>query len=77
MPTVKARVIPKPEEGTRTVLVASETLTGPFMKGHGPTTYICGLCGNVLIESIYHGQIRSIVFKCMHAFVHGQHIVIE
>ena len=63
MPTIKARIIPKPDEGTRTVLVGKE-LAGPFIRGQGSTTYICGVCRNILVEKVYHGQIRNIVIKC-------------
>lgn len=63
MPTVTARVILQPKEGTRTVLTG-DTLDGPFIKGKGSTTYICGVCRNILVENVYHGQIRNIVFKC-------------
>jgi hypothetical protein len=63
MPTVSARIIPEPPEGTRTVLEGSPSL-GPFMRGNGPTTYVCGLCRNILVENMFHGQISNIVFKC-------------
>lgn len=63
MHTVTARVIPKPKEDSRTVLIGND-LKGPFFKGHGPTTYICGVCRNILVEEVYHGQIRNIVFRC-------------
>lgn len=63
MHTVKARVISEPQEGSRTVFV-SKGLDGPFIRGHGTTTYICGVCRNILVQDVYHGQIRNIVFKC-------------
>ena len=63
MPTIAARVIPEPEKGKRTILTG-DTLQDPFIKGKGPTTYTCGLCRNILVEKVYHGQVRNIVFKC-------------
>ena len=63
MPTVTARVIPQPKKDARTVLIG-DTLEGPFIKGNGSTTYICGVCRNILVENVYHGQIRNIVFRC-------------
>ena len=63
MPTIPARVIAQPKEGTRTILTG-DTLKGPFITGNGPTTYTCGLCKNILVEKVYHGQIRNIIFKC-------------
>jgi len=63
MPIVKTRIIPEPRKDTRAVLMG-EKLTGPFIKGNGPTTYICGVCRNILVENVFHGQIRNIVFKC-------------
>jgi predicted RNA-binding Zn-ribbon protein involved in translation (DUF1610 family) len=63
LPTVKARVIPEPPPNTRAVF-AGDTLTGPFMRGKGSTSYACGLCGNILIQDIIHGQVQNMVFKC-------------
>ena len=63
MPTIPARVIPEPEKDSRTIL-KGDMLQGPFIKGNGPTTYTCGICRNILVEKVYHGQIRNIVFKC-------------
>ena len=63
MPTVTARVIPQPQKDTRTILTGG-SLQGPFIKGKGSTTYICGVCRNILVEKVYHGQIKNVIFKC-------------
>jgi len=55
------RIIPKPEEGTRTVL-APKVL--PAIKGQGDTDFLCGNCERILVEGIYEGQIRNIVIRC-------------
>ncbi len=61
MPTLKTRVIPKPKEGTRAVLIPK---TLPAVRGNGDTNYECGGCGVVLLERIAPGQIKGLVFQC-------------
>lgn len=66
MPEVKCKIISKPEDGTRAVLYRGNETNEffPFIKGNGPTTYICGLCRTIIVETVYHGQIRNLVFVC-------------
>jgi len=56
------RVIPKPKEGTASVLVM--TKKEPSIKGFGDDNYLCGKCKFIICENIRHGQITNIVFKC-------------
>jgi len=58
---IKLNVIPKPSEGTRTVI---ESKVSPAFKGEGDSDYICGNCGAVLAEKIRRGQIKNIVIHC-------------
>lgn len=62
----KLKVIPKPKEGTRTVLVLKPNPDKPstIIKGQGELNLICGYCESVLCESVTTGQIRNIVLKC-------------
>lgn len=66
MPQIKCNIIPKPEEGSKVVFRRSDGATDlfPFIHGNGPTTYICGVCRTIIVESMYHGQVRNIVFEC-------------
>ena len=66
MPIVKAKKIPKPEENSEAVFRLKEGTPyfGPFIRGSGSTTYTCELCGTVLVENVYHGKIRNLVFLC-------------
>ncbi len=58
---IKLKIIPKPSEGTRTVI---ESKVSPAFKGEGGSDYICGNCGTVLAEKIRRGQIKNIVVYC-------------
>ena len=63
MMKIKLKIIPKPSEGTRTVV---KPKAGPAFKGDGKTDYICGQCGAVLAEKMRRGevQIKNIVVCC-------------
>jgi uncharacterized ferredoxin-like protein len=60
----KLKIIPKPKEGTRTVLVTKAGQGVIYFKGNGDTNLICGNCGTILCENINEGQIRNIVLQC-------------
>ena len=62
----KLRVIRKPVEGTRTILVKekNENSFARAFKGKGDLNLLCGYCESVLCEGINIGQIRGIVIKC-------------
>ncbi len=59
---VKLKIIPEPKEGTRTVLAPD----GPFpaLKAHGTVNYICGSCGQLLLEGMERDGVQNIVIKC-------------
>ena len=63
MPDIVLKIIPKPKEGTRTVLKPPK---GPAVRGKGNLTYICGnsRCGSPLLEKVGEGQVSSVVIKC-------------
>ncbi len=63
MPNIKLRVIPKPAEGTRSVI----NLTGPgtvAFSGHGDVVLECGNCGEPLAENVQEGQLSNLVIRC-------------
>lgn len=61
MPDVRLRIIPKPDEGARSVIQGEAK---PFIKGTGQTNCLCGKCGEVLLEAIKPGQVKNVVFRC-------------
>ena len=60
----KLKVIPKPKEGTRTVLLSKTGQVGVFFSGSGNINLVCGNCGKKLCENMNDGQIQGIVFQC-------------
>ena len=65
MADFRLTVVPKPKEGTASVL---EKPKGgdkePYIVGEGKNNYLCGNCGHLLIENVHEGQVAGIVFKC-------------
>jgi len=61
MPDITLPIIEKPAEGTRTVFQGEAK---PFIKGAGQVNYLCGSCGETLLERVEPGQVRNIVFCC-------------
>ena len=60
---VKLRTITKPAEGTRTVFELKGLF--PAFSGKGETDFVCGICGQVLVEGIGgDAVIKNIVIKC-------------
>lgn len=66
-PEKRLRVIPEPEEGTRSVLVPTDDVVGPVINGpggRGTTDQVCGSCGRVLIAGIAPSQVMEMVIRC-------------
>lgn len=61
MPTQKAKIIPEPSEGTRTILAPPEA---PAIRGDGDLTILCGACNIAICQNIIPGQVENIVVKC-------------
>ncbi len=61
MPNITLPIIQKPTEGTRSVL---QRKAKPFIKGKGQINYLCGGCGETLLENVEAGQIKNIVIRC-------------
>lgn len=61
MPEIRLSIIPKPHEGSRTVI---ESKANPVFKGKGEVNYICGSCGAILAGEVRQGQIKNIVVRC-------------
>ena len=60
----KLKVIPKPEERTRTVLKPKNRDSSVTIKGSGKLNLVCGKCGAILAREIHEGQIKNIVLFC-------------
>lgn len=60
--TIRMTVIPEPKPNTRIVMVLD--FKGPMMKGTGSLNYVCGVCGDVMLEGIAPKQVQNIVIKC-------------
>ena len=58
----KLNVVPKPEPGTRTVMMLDHP--GPFISGSGSYSAVCGNCENLLINRVAPGQVSGIVIRC-------------
>jgi hypothetical protein len=66
MTNIIMEIIPKPKEGTATVLKLTKKGKFPMIAGGGDDNYLCGLieCGNIICKNVSRGQIINIVFKC-------------
>ena len=60
--TYRMKVIPEPEEGTRTVFICAAP--GVSFEGTGTRNYQCGTCGKMLIRKIRLMQIIGAVYQC-------------
>ena len=58
---IEAKIIPKPAEGTRTVIAPAAM---PAIKGEGDTNYLCGNCKTKIVEKVHKRQIQNIVVRC-------------
>lgn len=64
MSNYSLQVIPKPKEGTRSVLKPNDNFSGPIIIGNSSTNYLCGSCDYILCENVDRGQILNLVFVC-------------
>jgi DNA-directed RNA polymerase subunit RPC12/RpoP len=63
MPTRKAKVIPEPAEGTRSVMFTAKQV--PLIRDEGDLNYVCGSCDFVLVKDANQEQlVVDIVVKC-------------
>jgi hypothetical protein len=44
------RVVPEPVRGARRVMTSKTAGSQVFGSGHGPTTYLCGRCRNIILK---------------------------
>jgi hypothetical protein len=59
------KVIPEPSPGSASILVFEKRGRHSMMTGQGEDNYLCGLCKNVICETLLKGTvIQNIVFKC-------------
>lgn len=59
------KVIPQPEEGTRSILTSDNA---PVIRGKGEgkgtLSLACGSCGAILVENVHPETVRYIVILC-------------
>ena len=68
---VKAgKVIPKPAEGKKKVVVGQST--GPALTGGGNDSYVCGSCGTTLAKDVDRGKVRDTVIQCHECGNHNE-----
>ena len=68
---VKLEIIPEPKPGVGAVLV-SDVPNMVYMKGPGGDDYVCGSCGQVLVEAMPAKTIQVIVFRCTGCRLHNR-----
>lgn len=64
MGNVILQVIPKPKEGTASILAMNDPSRLPIIKGSADTNYQCGTCHATLVQGVTQGQIRNMVLLC-------------
>ena len=69
MPTAALKVIELPEPHVRIVLRGDET---PLLRREGDTSYTCGACEALLVESVWLWEVRNLVFRCPSCGVHNE-----
>ncbi len=57
-------IIPKPKEGTATILIFTQKGRYVIMSGEASDNYLCGACENTICKNVSRGQIINLVFKC-------------
>lgn len=63
MPSRRLRVIPKPAEGTGTVL-RFESDEPTMIRGKWDLDLLCGKCGATLAAGVYEGMLINLVLQC-------------
>ena len=58
------KVIPKPKEGTATVIQHTKKGKISLIMGTGNDNYSCGVCSNILAKNVVRRQIANIVLMC-------------
>lgn len=59
----KLKVIPKPIEGTKAILIKKNG-DSIIIFGKGNINLVCGKCGSTLAKGISEGQVRNLVLYC-------------
>lgn len=62
--TRRLTIIPKPDEGTRTVLFLPPGEESPIVSGEGPMAYTCGACDVTIVDGVDAGALKNLVFIC-------------
>ena len=57
-------VVPKPKEGSATVLKMNKKGNFALITGQGNNNYLCGKCKNTICQNIERGQVINLVFVC-------------
>lgn len=64
MPDVKLKIVPKPADNTRIVVISNSKNSTILFKGKADHDLLCGQCGAVLAEKVGERQFRGPVFFC-------------
>lgn len=70
MPLKVGKVIPKPAEGKKKVIVSQST--GPAITGKGSDSYVCGSCGTTLANNVDRAQVRDTIIQCHECGNHNE-----
>jgi hypothetical protein len=62
MAKIIMKVIPEPASNTRTIVESFSA--NPVLEGESANQYVCGACGEVLIDHVPHDEIQNIVVRC-------------
>ncbi len=57
-------VVPKPKEGTKSVIQLKQDGRIPIFKGSANDNYLCGTCKNIICENINKYQVINLVLVC-------------
>lgn len=60
----KLKVIPKPEEGSRSVIMPPNKNEATIIQGSGNINLVCGNCGASLAKGVEENQIKNVVLYC-------------
>ena len=70
MPIKVGKVVSKPAEGTKNVIVGLST--GPALTGGVGDSYVCGSCGTTLAKNVDRGKVRGSIIKCHECGNHNE-----
>ena len=64
MTDIKLKIIPKPDDGRRSIIMPPSENEPTIIKGPGNIDLICGNCGAILAKEVEENQIKNVVLYC-------------